>query len=122
MRITDMTRGIDLIVFDPAGNTTIMVLTPVPRSEYADTAKRLLEIDFDEHCSWRGTAYGEQVAYIVPEDDSGRNEPIMEMCGLEFCGNASRSFAYYRVTRCLKLLEKMLVCRMVRWEIQKLAT
>ena len=100
MRITDMTRGIDLIVFDPAGNTTIMVLTPVPRSEYAETAKKLLEIGFDEHCSWRGPAYGEQVAYIVPEDDSGRNEPIMEMCGLEFCGNASRSFAYYRVLFC----------------------
>ena len=82
-----MSRGIDLIVFDPAGNTTLMVLTPVPRSEYAEVAKKLLEIDFDEYCGWRGTAYGEQVAFVL--------EDKMEMCGLEFCGNASRSYAYY---------------------------
>ena len=89
-----MTKGIDLIVFDPAGNTTIMVLTPVPRSEYAETAKKLLEIDFDEYCDWRGTAYGEQVAFVLDGEEK------MEMCGLEFCGNASRSYAYYRVVVC----------------------
>ena len=82
-----MSKNIDLIVFDPAGNTTLMVLTPVPRSEYAEVAKKLLEIDFDEYCDWRGTAYGEQVAFVL--------EDKMEMCGLEFCGNASRSYAYY---------------------------
>ena len=82
-----MSKSVDLIVFDPAGNTTLMVLTPVPRSEYAEVAKKLLEIDFDEYCDWRGTAYGEQVAFVL--------EDKMEMCGLEFCGNASRSYAYY---------------------------
>lgn len=86
-----MTRKIDLIVFDPAGNTTLMVLTPVPRSDYAEVAKKLLEIDFGPYCSWRDVAYGEQVSYIVEDI------PKMEMCGLEFCGNASRSYAYYRV-------------------------
>ena len=91
-----MTKGIDLIVFDTAGNTTLMVLTPVPRSEYAETAKKLLEIDFDEYCSWRGTAYGEQVAFVL--DDNGAKS--MDMCGLEFCGNASRSYAYYRAVVC----------------------
>ncbi|MGX8773856.1 MAG: hypothetical protein ACSW8G_02215 [Bacillota bacterium] len=86
-----MSKNIELMVFDPAGNTTLMVLTPVPRSEYAETARRLLEIDFDDYCDWRGTAYGEQVAFVL--------EDSMEMCGLEFCGNASRSYAYYRVLR-----------------------
>ena len=47
-----MTQKIDLIVFDPAGNTTLMVLTPVPRSDYAKVAKKLLEIDFGPYCSW----------------------------------------------------------------------
>ena len=96
-----MTRSIDCIVFDPAGNTTIMVLTPVPRSEYADVAKKLLEIDFGPHCSWREVAFGEQVAYVVEgQTEDGRKPPVMEMCGLEFCGNASRSYAYYRVLFC----------------------
>ncbi len=92
-----MTQKLDIIVFDPAGNTTIMVLTPVSRSQYAETAKKLLEIDFGPQCSWRDVAYGEQVAFIVEEKNQDISEaPIMEMCGLEFCGNASRSYAYYR--------------------------
>ncbi len=93
-----MTQKLDIIVFDPAGNTTIMVLTPVPRSQYAETAKKLLEIDFGPQCGWREVAFGEQVAFIVEENNQDVTEaPIMEMCGLEFCGNASRSYAYYRV-------------------------
>ena len=92
-----MTKKLDVIVFDPAGNTTVMVLTPVPRSQYAETAKKLLEIDFGPQCSWREVAFGEQVAFIVEEKNQDVAEtPIMEMCGLEFCGNASRSYAYYR--------------------------
>lgn len=87
-----MTRKIDLIVFDPAGNTTLMVLTPVQKEEYAEVAKKLLEIDFGPDCSWRDVAYGEQVSYVLEGD-----APRMDMCGLEFCGNASRSYAYYRV-------------------------
>ena len=93
-----MTQKLDIIVFDPAGNTTIMVLTPVPRSQYAETAKKLLEIDFGPYSDWREVMYGEQVAYIL--EDFGEGEPGMNMCGLEFCGNASRSYAYYRVLFC----------------------
>lgn len=93
-----MGRKTDLIVANPAGNITIMVLTPVPREEYQETANRLLEIDFGAYCSWADSVMGEQVAYILPECKSynGTEYPAMEMCGLEFCGNASRSFAYYR--------------------------
>ena len=93
-----MAKAIDLIIFDPAGNTTIMVLTPVPKSEYAEIAKKLLEIDFGPYSDWREVMYGEQVAYIL--EDFGEGEPGMNMCGLEFCGNASRSYAYYRVLFC----------------------
>ena len=93
-----MSKGIDLIVFDPAGNTTILVLTPVPKSEYAEVATKLLEIDFGSYSDWREVMFGEQVAYAM--DDFGNGEPGMNMCGLEFCGNASRSYAYYRVLSC----------------------
>lgn len=82
-----MTKKIDIIVANPAGNTTIMVITPTPRNEYQMTAAKLLSMDFG----------GEQVAFILP---SGSQElPAMEMGGLEFCGNGSRAFAYYRAAK-----------------------
>lgn len=97
-----MSREVEVIVANPAGNITIMVLTPTPRDEYQTVANKLLEIDFAK----LGVSFasrliddspeikGEQVAFILPDDDEGY--PRMEMCGLEFCGNASRSFAYYK--------------------------
>lgn len=97
-----MSRKIDLFIADPAGNTTAMVLTPTPRSEYRETASKLLDMDFGDHCGWADSVMAEQVAFILPEDRiyKGRSYPSMEMCGLEFCGNASRSFAYYRTALC----------------------
>ena len=117
-----MTRKIDLVVLNPAGNTTILVLSPTDRSDYAEVANKLLEMDFGEQCPWADSVKGEQVAYALEdpaisadtEDPakadalSGSSDgsavpaplPAMEMCGLEFCGNASRAFAYYRVAAC----------------------
>lgn len=86
-----MNKKIDIIVADPSGNITIMVLTPAPREEYKDIAQGLLDIK---------ELNGQQVAFILPEQEPASGSgaslfPEMEMCGLEFCGNASRAFAFY---------------------------
>ena len=64
-------------VADPAGNITIFVLDRFDRADYARVASALLSID---------EIGAEQVAFVT-------GERSMEMCGLEFCGNASRAFA-----------------------------
>ena len=81
-----MTRNLDILIADSSGNITIMVLTPVPRDEYKQVAQQLLDMK---------KLGGEQVAFVLPESDM----PSMEMCGLEFCGNASRAFAFYEADR-----------------------
>lgn len=74
-----MNKTIDIIVANPSGNITIMVLTPTLREHYKEVAQKLLDMkEFN----------AEQVAFVLPENK-------MEMCGLEFCGNASRAFAFY---------------------------
>ena len=78
-------KTVDYIIADPAGNITILVLSPADRSEYQEIASALL----DKHRD------AEQVAFVLPPQDP----PAMEMCGLEFCGNASRSFAYYEALK-----------------------
>lgn len=75
---------LDFIIADPSGNITILVLTPVNRQDYASVTRQLLS---------NKKFNAEQVAFILP--DSSAEYPSMEMCGLEFCGNASRSFALY---------------------------
>ncbi len=77
--------SIQIIAADPAGNKTIFVLTPVARKHYQKIASYLLSLK----------EFGaEQVAFVLPDVP---NDPSihgrMEMCGLEFCGNASRTFA-----------------------------
>ncbi len=81
-----MKKKIDIIVANPSGNITIFVKTPVPRSEYQPVAAQLLAMD---------EFAAEQVAFILPQTPGSESgvDGAMEMCGLEFCGNASRSFA-----------------------------
>lgn len=74
-----MNNNIDIIVANPSGNITILVLTATPREQYKEIAQKLLDMK---------EFHAEQVAFILPENK-------MEMCGLEFCGNASRAFAFY---------------------------
>lgn len=93
-----MNKKIDIITADPSGNTTIMVLTPFERKDYIETAGRLLA----DNC-----LKGEQVAFILPENNENGNE--LEMCGLEFCGNASRAFAYYKSLQSLPAAEQVTV-------------
>ncbi|MBR4861836.1 MAG: hypothetical protein IKU09_06520 [Firmicutes bacterium] len=79
-----MKKNIDIIVANPSGNITIFVKTPVPRSEYQTVASQLLAMK---------ELGGEQVAFILQNPQIEGIDGSMEMCGLEFCGNASRSFA-----------------------------
>ena len=69
-------------VADHAGNITIFVTTPVAREKYPSISRQILA---------RKELKGEQVGFIERKDQGGFR---MEMMGGEFCGNASRSFAY----------------------------
>ena len=84
-----MHKKLDIQIADPSGKITIFVHTPVERRHYQQVAGQLLA---DED-------YGaEQVAFILSDSFSSQNpsagviDGSMEMCGLEFCGNASRAF------------------------------
>ena len=69
---------------DPAGNITLLVMTPVPKEDYQAIAARLLAIpELD----------AEQVGFLVPPRQDGVIR--LEMMGGEFCGNALRSAGLY---------------------------
>ncbi|MCI6012288.1 MAG: hypothetical protein MRZ97_05785 [Firmicutes bacterium] len=87
-----MNKTLSIQIADPSGNITIFVRTPVERRYYQQVAEQLLmEEDYG----------AEQVAFILPPSSASQNvsagdpgvDGSMEMCGLEFCGNASRAFA-----------------------------
>ena len=98
--MTVSNTAIDYILADPEGNRTILVLSPVDRPDYQRIAQLLLE-----ECP-----EAEQVGYIKdPVVHEGNEMPHMEMCGLEFCGNASRAFAFYEAMRHDPPLDEILV-------------
>lgn len=69
---------------DPAGNITLLVMTPVPKEDYQTIAAKLLSIrELD----------AEQVGFLVPPQQEGVVR--LEMMGGEFCGNALRSAGLY---------------------------
>ena len=78
-----MKKKVKIIVANPAGNITIFVKDHFEREMYPQVAGQLLAMD---------DLKGEQVAFILDTPSCGRAEGKMEMCGLEFCGNGSRSF------------------------------
>ncbi len=69
---------------NPSGNKTIFVLDTCTRESYKYIGTKLLE---NENID------AEQIGFILPPTNGGDGR--MEMSGLEFCGNASRSFALY---------------------------
>ena len=71
------------VKMNPSGNTTIIVLTPLPREAYAQTAAKLME---------PSGLCAEQVGYVEKAADP-RAAARLHMMGGEFCGNAARSFA-----------------------------
>lgn len=72
-----------LVRADPAGNVTLLVLTPVAAADRARTAVELLD-----------RFGGEQVGFLAPPRLGG--EARLEMMGGEFCGNALRSLGALR--------------------------
>lgn len=78
-----MKKNIKITVANPAGNKTIFVHDKFERAEYAKVAEQLLGME---------EFAAEQVAFILDAPECGRAEGKMEMCGLEFCGNATRTF------------------------------
>lgn len=75
-------KKVKIVVADPSGNITIFVVSPCDRKDYQKIAQVLLA-----HKELKG----EQVGFVK----SIGTENIMEMAGLEFCGNAGRAFGLY---------------------------
>ena len=78
-----MKQQINVRIADPSGNTTIFVLDRTDRRDYAAVAKALL---IKRYYAEGRELIPEQVAFVT-------GPASMEMCGLEFCGNATRAFA-----------------------------
>lgn len=74
---------ISYVVADPAGNTTGLVLTRLPRALYRDAARELMETT---------PGHLEQVGFLEEAADC---DGMLQMMGGEFCGNAARSAALY---------------------------
>ena len=85
--ITGAPDAIEYLIMDPEGNITILVCTDVDRSEYQKVTRALLA----------ACPEAEQVGFMKPQEHG--KLPYMEMSGLEFCGNATRAFAFYEATR-----------------------
>jgi len=109
-----MPEKIDIIVANPAGNTTILVLTDVPVSRYQEITDKVLDIDFKNGYGIEFTEgnydkeiKGEQVGFVLARSREGC--PAMNMSGLEFCGNATRAFAFYEATRSNPPLDEITV-------------
>lgn len=79
--------NLELIMADPAGNKTAIVLTPVDKKERAAVAAAIMKM----------TELGaEQVAFEVPARKvKNPADGRLEMMGGEFCGNAARAYGMY---------------------------
>ena len=76
-----MKKKVDILIANPSGNITIFVLTPFERKDYQEVTNQLMAMKEFK---------GEQVGFI--KEPHPGVDGKMEMSGLEFCGNASRSF------------------------------
>jgi len=72
--------SLQFIKANPSGNTTILVLTPLPRAQYAPVTQLLMQ---------ETVLAAEQVGFVEKTAAGSR----LQMMGGEFCGNASRSYA-----------------------------
>jgi len=77
-----MNKDVTITVANPAGNITIFVKTPIKKDCYQKVANALLN----------QTNYNaEQVAFVLNKKKIGVDAHL-DMSGLEFCGNATRSY------------------------------
>ncbi|MDR3121285.1 MAG: hypothetical protein LBU58_08140, partial [Clostridiales bacterium] len=76
-------ESLRFVKFDPSGNTTVLILDPVPRERFAEVARVVM--------SDRSVG-AEQVGFCLPGSPPG-SLPRLQMMGGEFCGNAARCFA-----------------------------
>ena len=83
------------VKIDPSGNTTVIVLDPVAREQYAPLAAKLMD---------KTSLCAEQVGYLEPAEDPRAAARICMMGG-EFCGNAARGFAAWIALGGLKDME-----------------
>lgn len=74
-----MTRTLSYTLFDPTGNMTLLVETPVPAAEQPSAARQLMALEPET----------EQVGFVTHTEGG----PALRMAGGEFCGNASMSAA-----------------------------
>ncbi|MGI6733540.1 MAG: hypothetical protein ACOX4J_05135 [Anaerovoracaceae bacterium] len=68
---------------NPSGNTTVLILDPLPREKYPEIAVKVMSDTY---------LCAEQVGFLE-EADAPAAAARLHMMGGEFCGNASRSFA-----------------------------
>jgi len=73
----------NFVKMNPSGNTTILITSPVPETEYRDISIKVMK---------ETSLCAEQVGFVVP---SISNNAIarLQMMGGEFCGNGSRCLA-----------------------------
>jgi len=74
---------INFVKINPSGNTTILILDPLPRDIYPAVASRVMK---------PSCLSAEQVGFVEPATTAGALGRL-QMMGGEFCGNASRGFA-----------------------------
>ena len=72
--------NVEIMKADPTGNSTILVLSPVPAEERDRVSSRLMAAE---------GGWAEQVGFV----SGGAEAPRLDMMGGEFCGNASLSLA-----------------------------
>lgn len=77
-------ESLRVLAVNPAGNKTVFVLDSISRNNYASIGAKILS---------HQSIDAEQVGFIKPPINGGVGR--LEMCGMEFCGNASRSFALH---------------------------
>jgi len=83
-----MVMELSICVAYPAGNTTILVETPVEPKRYGEVAKQLLALP---------RTHAEQVGFFAAPKQGGAVR--LEMMGGEFCGNALRAAALWQICK-----------------------
>ena len=74
---------LNFVKINPSGNTTVLILDPLPRELYARVASKVMKAT---------SLSAEQVGFVEPATIPGALGRL-QMMGGEFCGNASRGFA-----------------------------